>query len=499
MTADPRFRVEILRDNCGPYGIGVGDGVETLPQKARPIILRPDRFVGREFGSSPAYQQIVIGGPFKRTAEGGLREIIHWGMLERASLNLQDRTEQPWWSNDKAKQDENRRKFHGLKLCSVKVINRLIREALSVAAPEDAVQVARRYRLCYRQSIYEAVACSHRALQLAETFPVLALAIYSEEHSRANMEEGAEMVRAGAPLNHIASVMKVPMALRKIKPGAADVGLGLVKIFSDTPNLIHSFMPDTTPAMKVWLLAVHHASQLGGPFVGWTAKNSMRFGRAKDEVLAPLYNISDWVKASYAASVPEHVLRALQAPGNTDVGGQFVTRPFSPNMSLRTVARLSDEWHEAVANNMGETGGGTRPAFPPPWIKGAKINGYEIVPIESAADLYLEGKKMHHCVGTYAWRVASGEAFLYSVRENEQRVATIMLVAEDGKPKIGGASGPYNARLPKKTITAVHRWLRGQRIIQPPKPKERDDIIPLGPDTAEYQAAGGDLDDEIPF
>jgi len=31
------------------------------------------------------------------------------------------------------------------------------------------------------------------------------------------------------------------------------------------------------------------------------------------------------------------------------------------------------------------------------------------------------------------------------------------------------------------------------------KAKERDDVFPLGPDTAEYQAAGGDLDDEIPF
>jgi len=307
------------------------------------------------------------------------------------------------------------------------------------------------------------------------------------------------MVRAGAPLNHIAAVMGVPMALRKIKPGAADVGLDLVKTFGDAPHLIHGFIPTTTPAMKVWLLAVRYVSKLGGPLVGWTAKNAMQLGRTSQEVLGPLSNILDWVRASYAASVPEHVLRALQVPANTDLGGQFITRPFSPSMSLRTVDRLSDEWHEAVANNMGETGGSTGPAFPPPWVKGAKINGYEIVPIESAPDLYLEGKKMHHCVGTYAWRVTSGEAFIYSIRENGQRVATIMLVAENGNPKIGGASGVSNADVPKDIITTVRRWLRGQRVIQIPKAKERDDVFPLGPDTAEYQAAGGDLDDEIPF
>ena len=496
MAADSRFCVQILRDNRGPYGIGVDDGVENPPAKATPIILRPDRFVGGDFHASPAYQQIMIGGPFKNMAEGGLRETIHWGMLERAGLSVQEGCGE-WWSKDKAKQDENRRTFHGLKLCSVKVINRLIREALTAAAPEDAVRVARRYRLRCRQSIYEAAARSRRALQLAETFPVLALAIYGESHSPPDIEEGRAMVISGAPLGRIATVMRIPMALRKIKPGAADVGLALVKIFSDTPNLIHSFMPDTTPAMKVWLLAVNRASKLGGPFIGWTAKNAMRFGRTRNEVLAPLSNIEDWVRACYAASVPGYVLRALQAPSNADVGGQFVTRPFSSDMSLRTVARLSDEWHEAVANNMGETSGSAGPAFPPPWIKGTKINGYEIVPIESAADLYLEGKKMHHCVGTYAWRVTGGEAFIYSIRGNGQRVATIMLVAENGTPKIGGASGVCNAQAPKDVMTTVRRWLRGQQIIQPPKPKERDDISPLGP-----AVLGGDLDDldaEIPF
>ena len=250
-----------------------------------------------------------------------------------------------------------------------------------------------------RRIIYEAAAHDRRALQLSETFPVLALAVYNGGESQAR-EEGRAMVRAGAPLSHIAAVMGVPMALRKIKPGAADVGLDLVKIFGAAPHLIHGFMPDTTPAMKVWLGAVDYVSALGGPLVEWTAKNAMQLGRTSQEVLGPLSNISDWVRASYAAGVPDHVLRALQAPGNTDVGGQFVTRPFSPNMSLRTVARLSDEWHEAVANNMGEADGSAGPAFPTPWLKGVKINGYEIVPIERAESMASTGISLRAVSGS---------------------------------------------------------------------------------------------------
>ena len=104
--------------------------------------------------------------------------------------------------------------------------------------------------------------------------------------------------------------------------------------------------------------------------------------------------------------------------------------------------------------------------------------------------------------------MTSGAAFIYSIRENGQRVATIMLVAENGKPKIGGASGVSNAGVPKDIMTAVRGWLRGQQIIQPPKPKERDEIVPLWQGEcpppasymADYQAADlARLDDEIPF
>ena len=88
----------------------------------------------------------------------------------------------------------------------------------------------------HRVNIYRAGALSRRALQLTETFPVLALAIYSswrfyeanyfemdwkalEAHDadlKARKSEAAHLVHRGARLRDVAGLMKIPMALRVI-------------------------------------------------------------------------------------------------------------------------------------------------------------------------------------------------------------------------------------------------------------------------------------------
>ena len=128
-------------------------------------------------------QKIVGGfrhGPFEHTIEERLRQFIHHEALQRAGLPWPppDHHER-WWSNDKAQQARNRGVYHGLRLLSVGVINRLIGELHEAAADPDAIRAARRFTLRHREDIYRACALSRRALQLVETFPVAALAIYA--------------------------------------------------------------------------------------------------------------------------------------------------------------------------------------------------------------------------------------------------------------------------------------------------------------------------------
>ena len=127
-------------------------------------------------------------------------------------------------------------------------------------------------------------------------------------------------------------------------------------------------------------------------------------------------------------------------------------------MSLRTVTRLSAEWHEAVASNLT----GPQHTFPAPWFPAATINGVEIIPIDNSADLYREGASMHHCIGTYADEVRGGRYYVYSIRRDGERLATAGLLLDGARAILAELRGPCNTPAPKQITAIVERWLRTQ-------------------------------------
>jgi PcfJ-like protein len=144
-------------------------------------------------------------------------------------------------------------------------------------------------------------------------------------------------------------------------------------------------------------------------------------------------------------------------------GCEFVVRPFTPSMSLKTAMMLSADWHEAVANNLD----GSNSAFPNPWYPAARLGDYEILPIEDAASLYREGTAMHHCVGTYGDQVQLGSTYIYSIRRNGERVATLALGRDGGRAYLDQIRGPCNTDPPKTIVGVARRWLRAQKPLPP--------------------------------
>ena len=280
--------VELLRDRRGIYGIGVSDpydiealawacGVDPRYTRQTPyvgnLILRPDML---RFGKPclAVLQKITGGfrhGMFTRSREERLRQVIHHEALLRAGLPWPPphSIEMRYWSRDKKQQDRNRQIYHGLRLGSLHIINRLIGTALQEAADPDALKVARRFAFRYREPIYRAGATSRRALQLAEAFPALALTVYCPDTAYAHLwsgdqaevrqytkrvQEATDLVERGARLRDVAAVMRIPMALRCVKPGAAHLVVGCHK-----PEWIMSHMSASLPRMRTWLRAVYHA------------------------------------------------------------------------------------------------------------------------------------------------------------------------------------------------------------------------------------------------
>jgi PcfJ-like protein len=475
--------VELLRDRQGIYGIGVSDAydIEALawacgadPEDARQtrpsnVILRPDMLqFGKQwrYGSLFAVLQKITGGfrhgMFAHSHEERLRQVIHHETLIRAGLPWPPPNDRKrWWSSDKTQQDRNRRIYHGLRLQSLHVVNKLIGIALQEAADQRVLKIARRFAIRYREPIYRAGAKSRRALQLAEAFPVLALAVYGDmvfywnkcdassslwetevrENAR-RVQEAADLIERGARLREVAAVMRIPMALRRVKPGAAHLAVAC-----HNAEWVTSRMPDSLPRMRTWLRAVHHAHIEAGPdFAEWAAAHALQIPVGSENELASFLNdTADWVRASH---------------GND--GHQFVVRPFTPTMSLRTVTKLSAEWHEAVASNLT----GPQHTFPAPWLPAATINGVEIIPIDNSADLYREGAFMHHCIGTYSEGMRGGHYYVYSIRRNGERVATAGLVLHGARAELHQLRGPCNAPAPKQITATVERWLRAQAPVR---------------------------------
>jgi hypothetical protein len=491
IDGDAPHPVELLRDGRGVYGIGISElfdieavawscGVEpeawgflTFEHVPNALILRPDWFADTK-PHRAALQKISGGfrhGPFEHTIEESLRRFIHHEALNQAGLSWPPPPQQEgvrWWSKDPKQQARNRRIYHGLRHLSLYIINKLIGEALEAAADAGAVTAARRFIWRHRVDIYRAAALSRRALQLTETFPVLALAIYSSALDRlssdwsgtdwaahearqadlaARKSEAAHLIDCGARLRDVAGLMNIPMALRTIKPGAAHL---VGEVFRQRPDLL-AFMPDTTPRQRIWLLVVGWANiKIGTEFGAWAARHVPEISGRTDRVVGNILgDLADFAEAGLSRGE----------------GSEFITRKFVPSMCLKTVTALSAAWHEAVANNLAE---GPNATFPPPWYPAATVGGYEFLPIETASELYREGAVMHHCAGTYRARVQSSDLYCYSIRRNGERVATLALFEHDGRIRIEQCRGPCNAEPPKAILTAVRRWMSAQRRLKQP-------------------------------
>jgi hypothetical protein len=437
------------------------------------LILRPDRFDGGN--PRQAVLQKIIGGfrrsIFKHSIEESFRQVIHHEALRRAGLPWPPPYDDRWWSSDKKQQARNRGRYHGLRLLSLTVINDLIGQVIEKAADADAIKAARRFPFRDRLQMYRAAARSRRALQLMDTFPLLATIIfntyqpaslhraYRHEWSAARKTAAAELVERGARLRDVAEAMGIPMALRRLKPGVAHLAC---KVLFDRPELL-DLMPDRLPNMRIWLGAVRFAdARAGSGFAEWAAQHVPHIPGRFEQVASIVSDLADWVIAGQPLK-PSEALESMSDDPQVRAGAQFVVRPFAPGMSLRTVTKLSADWHEAVAANMD----GPDFAFPAPWFPAAKLGDYELMPIESSAELYREGSAMHHCVGTFASEVRCGHFCIFSIRLDGERVATLSLFRSNNRAELAELRGPCNAPEPKEITGAVRHWLRTQGPLPP--------------------------------
>ena len=495
MTRESRLPVDLLRDGRGVYGIGIIEDYQHEPDKVLTpptrLILRPDCMAAHDDGlpcPRAVLQKIAGGfrrGPFCRSVEEGLRQLIHHAALRRSGLSWPPTSPQAWWSDDPIPQAKNRATYHGLRLSSLSAINKLMGAAIEEAADHDAIRVARRFTFDLRYKIYRAGVQSLRARQLAETFPALAIYLYTcapNERTR----EAVRLVEGGARLRDVAAAVDIPMTLRRVKPGAAHL---VTKAFTRHGLDVLDCIPHTLPDQRIWLRAVRLAGRKNGDgYAAWCAKHisELPCGSLRG-ILSWLADVGDWVNACNRINAPfgygiseYDASLGYNPPRDFESGAQFVTRAFTHGMSVSTVTELSAHWHEAVAANMS----GPLCKFPAPWFPENTVGNYSFMPIDNAADLHREGATMRHCASTYAGYVRSEYAYIYSVRSAGERVATLALERTAGdKAVISQLRGHCNAEVSKEIEAAAEKWVSSQPKIPPIQPKIQhaleDDDIPF--------------------
>jgi len=120
--------------------------------------------------------------------------------------------------------------------------------------------------------------------------------------------------------------------------------------------------------------------------------------------------------------------------------------------TLTDIQRLHDRWTQRL-NRRSHLLDNGRKTFPPPPLPG----NTDIHPIQSEEDLYLEGRLLHHCVGTYANKIHSGTSYLYRTLQPER--GTLELRLHGSACEIGQFKLAHNGEPSQDSWMAVQAWL----------------------------------------
>ena len=120
--------------------------------------------------------------------------------------------------------------------------------------------------------------------------------------------------------------------------------------------------------------------------------------------------------------------------------------------SMESLQNLHDQWTRTF-NQMKSSVNDSQVLFPPAPIKGNQ----SIVQILNLEELKEEGRKMHHCVGSYSRKVIEGRSYIFKVLQPERATLEIKISGKD--IRIVQFKCAYNKAPSENAVIAVVGWL----------------------------------------
>lgn len=303
----------------------------------------------------------------------------------------------------------------------------------------------RRYHRSYRRRLRRFARSGNRMRDLVFTFPAAAFTLAGGHGDSRRRADALALVQSGAGLNDVAKALDLPRWSRRLPPEAFVEPIGVLPMDDGFARRVVGLVPKDPQSSAMWFQWVKRGNILcDDRFALWIARQKFwHDGDNGSTILQPL--------AAYA----------WFSLGNDANALQFVERRWSPKMRFAKAVSVARDWLQqglAERRDPNVRGAGR-------WLKLQRCRGFRIVPLCTPEALEQEGRRMDHCVASYATEVANGECLIYSVRRGTKSVATFEVLPHrsiDGRPRIAQLQGPRNEDVDATTRAVVEAWLSRQ-------------------------------------
>ena len=301
-----------------------------------------------------------------------------------------------------------------------------------------------RYWSRFRARLRTFAQSSERCADLLASFPAACIEIICRPPDSRARQVALDLVNRGASLSLVAAALDMPVWMRKLSPECFShpmpENLSANIHAPDFGPKILNHLPPSSKRPDRWLRFVLAGSRLGDcDFALWlAAQRVFNTSRVPPIPLLPL-------ALYYAFS--QH---------NEEPVSRLMQRPWEPGMGLQRATMLAGGWLMRVLQDQC-----FGPACANPWTRLARVNGLDIVPLTSSAEIVEEGAAMQNCLATYVRYVVFGECRLFSIRSNGQRLATMEVrpCPSTGTLRISQIKGFHNGPTPEEAAMTAGIWL----------------------------------------
>jgi hypothetical protein len=332
----------------------------------------------------------------------------------------------------------------------------------------------------YRNQVYHSVAgfiaISHPwALSTLKAAPIIAQAAFGANSIGSAFRDReafyiagqfGQKVARGDKLAKILADYHMPLQMRAITGHALAPSRwkAVWQLRHIKPSTLAQIIPPAKGRQNTWLFAlqswIDHCSRRPGDRAQWFAYE----WAAKALSKAVRYGMDITTVADFAI--------ACRFPNEANEGRLLNAPLFNLDWTWEQAQAAAERWHRDIAQRGNQQKffadhgiGWDTPIDYAPFPSEVKIGRYTIVALRSGADLFLEGKMMRHCVGSYSADVIKHLCWVFSIRDGDRRVATFDIV--DATNKIPHAAALRWA-IPQRSTTWPPQNLVVKDIVQPP-------------------------------